>query len=378
MNQSEMHVVRGPTLRGKIMTVVGVMPAEVLALHHNVPHRNVLKQTGYQRNPTESRITQLAREIERRRVDLPTSVLLNLRNAKEDDVLEKNGADGYFLRLDPDKASNEHRLFVVDGQHRIRALQKAIDDYETDVQNLKIPFVCMIAADEHNEMEQFHVVNSNAKSVPTDLAYNLMKARAEHDPDFAERMEERGRKWEITAQTLTERLATCSSTWKDRIRLPNSPKGDTTVPSASFVKSLKPLLTQTALFRGIKSPEKQAQVIDTYWRAIRRVLPESFESPSKYNIQKGVGVQALHAIFPVVLDLARSDGGSLFKPESYVPFLDKALNGIDGLNGEGESVQGADFWKTGRMGAAGMFSGAAGKTRLTEYLQLELPEPDIS
>ena len=377
MNQSEMHVVRGPTLRNKITTVIGVMPAEVLVEHYYVPHRNVLKSTGYQRNPTESRVTQLAREIERRSVDLPTSILLNLRDVNEDDVLEKNDADSYFLRLDPDKASDEHRLYVVDGQHRIRALEKAINDYEANIGNIKLPFVCMIGANEMSEMEQFHVVNSNAKSVPTDLAFNLMKERAQHNPEFAEWIEQRGRKWEIAAQNLTERLATSSSTWKDLIRLPNMPKGGTTVPSASFVRSLKPLLTQTALFQGIKSPERQAQVIDAYWRAIRRVLPEAFESPSQHNIQKGVGVQVLHAIFPVVLDLARSEGGSLFEPASYVPFLDKSLNGIDGLNGEGESVQGASFWRTGRRGAAGMFSGAAGKTRLTEYLQSELPELDI-
>lgn len=377
MRLSETHVVRGPTLRDKIMTVVGVMPAEVLVLHHHVPHRNVLQGTGYQRNPGEKRVTQLAHGIERRKVDLPTSVLLNLRDVKEEDVLEKTGADSYFLRLDPDKASDEHRLFVVDGQHRILALQKALDDYEANVENIKIPFVCMVGADEMREMEQFHVVNSNAKSVPTDLAFSLMKARAEHDPEFAERIEERGRKWEIDAQSLTERLVTSSNTWKDCIRLPNTPKGETTVPSGSFVRSLKPLLTQSALFQSIKSPEKQVQVIDAYWRAIRRVLPEAFESSSNYSIQKGVGVEVLHSIFPYVLELARSSDGSLYQPESYELFLDKALNGIAGLNGEGESVQGADFWRTGRMGAAGIFATAAGRRRLAGYLRTQLPEPDL-
>ncbi len=377
MSTSKVRVVRGPTLRNKIITVVGVMPARVLILHHHVPHRNVLKETGYQRNPKESRITQLAREISKKTVDLPTSVLLNLRNAKEKDVLTRDGSDNYILCLNPDKASNDHCLLVVDGQHRILALQKAIDEYDADVQNIKIPFVCMIGADESSEMKQFHVVNSNAKSVPTDLALDLMKARAASDPSFAKEVEERGKTWEINAQILTERLSQSSSTWKDRIRLPNMPKGDTTVPSASFVRSLKLLLTQTALFQNIRSHERQAQVIDAYWRAVRRVLPKTFEFPSDYNIQKGVGVDALHSIFPVVLDLARSEGGSLFEPESYVPFLNKALNDIDGLNGEGVSVQGAEFWRTGYRGAAGSFSSAAGKRRLAEYLLSLLPELDI-
>ena len=32
-------------------------------------------------------------------------------------------------------------------------------------------------------MEQFYVVNSTAKSVRTDLAYDLLKQRAENDPE---------------------------------------------------------------------------------------------------------------------------------------------------------------------------------------------------
>ena len=376
MNVSEMHVVRGPTLRGKITTVVGVMPAKVLVEHHHVPHRDPVQETGYQRRPTEARVTQLAREIKNKQVDLPTSVLLNLRHIQDQQVLTKNGLDSYLLCLDPKKSSDDHRLFVVDGQHRIRALQRAIED-GVDVSNIKIPFVCMIGADEMREMEQFHVVNSNAKSVPTDLAFDLLKARAESDSNFARRLEQRGKKWEVDAQSLTKHLATSSSTWKERIRLPNMAKGDTIVPSASFVKSLKPLLTQTVLFQSIRSLERQAQVIDAYWRAIRRVLPKAFESPSAYSIQKGVGVTVLHGVFPIVLDLARSGGGSLFDPASYEPIMGKSLERLQGANGEGDMVQGAEFWRTGRAGAVGSYSSAAGQRRLAEYLQAALPELDL-
>ena len=377
MNQSEMRVVKGPTLRNKIETIVGVMPAETLVLHHYVPHRNVLKDAGYQRNPSAPRITRLAGDLKRGDVDLPTSVLLNLRVENSADVLTLADNDRYDLVLDPDKSEDEHRLFVVDGQHRIRALQKAIDEYEVDLRHVNIPFVCMLGANELQEMEQFHVVNSNAKSVPTDLALDLLKARAHHDPEFAAWIGERGRAWQVSAQALTEYLATSSNTWKHRIRLPNTPKVDTTVPSGSFVRSLKILLTQTAIFRSLKDTERQAQVIDAYWRAIRRVLPEAFEEPLQYNIQKGVGVEVLHSVFPIVLDLARGTGGSIFNADSYVPLIDRALNAIEGPNGEGTPVRGEAFWLTGRRGAAGAYTSAAGKRRLAEYLQSELPELDL-
>ena len=250
---SRIEVIQGPTLHGSIKTVVGVIPAETLVRHHSVPQRDVLRATGYQRSPSQKRVNELAGSITRREVDLPTSVLLSLRGECASQVLTRVGPDAYELDLSPEKASTDHQLFVVDGQHRVKALEKAMNEDQADILNVKIPFVCMIGADESQEMEQFHVVNSNAKSVPTNLALELLRARAEHDPNFAQRVKDGGRKWELDAQGLTQHLATASSTWKNRIRLANSPKGQTTVPSASFVKSLEPLLAQPTLFRRIPS-----------------------------------------------------------------------------------------------------------------------------
>ena len=357
--------------------MVGVIPAETLVRHHAVPQRDVLRGTGYQRTPSQKRVNELAASITRRLVDLPTSVLLSLRGEGASQVLTRLGTDSYELDLDPEKASTEHQLFVVDGQHRVKALAKAMNEDQADILNVKIPFVCMIGADESQEMEQFHVVNSNAKSVPTDLALELLSARAEHDPSFAQRVKDGGRKWELDAQGLTQHLATASNTWKARIRLANSPKAQTTVPSASFVKSLKPLLAQPTLFRRIPSIEQQGQVIDAYWRAIRRVLPEAFEDPPKFNIQKGIGVDVMHSVLPNVLDQVRATGCSMFKPESYEDLLEQTLLSIEAPNGDSELVTGADFWRTGRDGAAGIYSSAAGKRRLAELIEARLPEPSL-
>ena len=375
MNKSCIDVIQGPTLRGSIMTVVGVIPAETLVRHHAVPQRDVLRGTGYQRTPSQKRVNELSASITRHDVDLPTSVLLSLRGKDASEVLTKVGPDSYELNLDPEKASAEHQLFVVDGQHRVKALARAMNEDQADILNVKIPFVCMIGADEPQEMEQFHVVNSNAKSVPTDLALDLLRARAGQDPSFAQRIDEGGRKWELDAQGLMQHLATSSNTWKARIRLANSAKGQTTVPSASFVKSLRPLLAQPTLFRRIASNEQQSQVIDAYWRAIRRVLPEAFEEPDKFNIQKGIGVDVMHAVLPNILDQVRAAGNSVFEPDSYQDLVSQALLSIEAPNGQGEMVTGADFWRTGRDGAAGIYSSAAGKRRLAELIEAKLPDP---
>ena len=375
MNKSRIGVIQGPTLRGSISTVVGVISAETLVRHHAVPQRDVLRATGYQRTPSPKRVSELATSITKHLVDLPTSVLLSLRGDIANQVITRLGTDLYELVLDPERASTDHQLFVVDGQHRVKALEKAINEGQADIRNVKIPFVCMIGADESQEMEQFHVVNSNAKSVPTDLALDLLRARAELDPSFALRVRDGGRKWELDAQGLTQHLATSSSTWKARIRLANSLKAQTTVPAASFVKSLKPLLAQPTLFRRIPSTEQQGQVIDAYWRAIRRVLPEAFEDPDKFNIQKGIGVDVMHSVLPNILDQVRAAGDSMFKPESYKDLLEQTLLAIEAPNGDSEMVTGADFWRTGRDGAAGIYSSAAGKRRLAELVEAKLPEP---
>ncbi len=375
MNKSRVAVMQGPTLRGSISTVVGVIPAETLVRHHAVPQRDVLRATGYQRTPSPKRVSELATSITKHLVDLPTSVLLSLRGEIADQVITRLGTDVYELVLDPEMASTDHQLFVVDGQHRVKALEKAMNEGQVDIRNVKIPFVCMIGANEAQEMEQFHVVNSNAKSVPTDLALDLLRARAELDPSFAVRVRDGGRKWELDAQGLTQHLATSSNTWKARIRLANSLKAQTTVPAASFVKSLKPLLAQPTLFRRIPSTEQQGQVIDAYWRAIRRVLPEAFEDPEKFNIQKGIGVDVMHSVLPNILDQVRAAGDSMFKPESYKGLLEQTLLAIEAPNGDSEMVTGVDFWRTGRDGAAGIYSSAAGKRRLAELIEARLPEP---
>jgi DGQHR domain-containing protein len=375
MSKSRIDVIQGPTLRGSIKTVVGVIPVETLVRHHAVPKRDVLRGIGYQRMPSPARVNDLATSITKRVVDLPTSVLLSLRGSDHDQVLTRVGPDRYEFTLDPEKASDEHRLFVVDGQHRVKALEKALNEDYADIRNVKIPFVCLIGADEAQEMEQFHVVNSNAKSVPTDLALDLLRALSQQDPSFAQQLEERGRKWELDAQGLTQHLATASGTWETKIRLANSPKGQTTVPSASFVKSLKPLLAQPTLFRRIPSVEQQGQIIDAYWRAIQRILPKAFEDPAKFSIQKGIGVDAMHAVLPNILDQVRTAGNSIFEPESYQDLVSQALLSIEAPNGEGNVVTAEDFWRTGRRGAAGTYSSAAGRRRLAELIEARLPEP---
>jgi hypothetical protein len=81
------------------------------------------------------------------------------------------------------------------------------EDPDGDWGNFRIPFVCMLGANEQEEMEQFYVVNSRAKSVRTDLAFALLRKITDRDPLMMERLDEKGRSWQVAAEKLVEALA---------------------------------------------------------------------------------------------------------------------------------------------------------------------------
>ena len=150
-----------------------------LQRRYEVPIRNFRKRTGYQREVSTPRVNQLVADLRKKRVDLPTAVLLNLRSFDEERNLEIDG-ERAWLQLDEDS------LYVVDGQHRIEALARLVDENVAEWGNYQLAFTCLLGATELEEMKEFYVVNSTAKSVRTDLALDLLKQRAESDPKLME------------------------------------------------------------------------------------------------------------------------------------------------------------------------------------------------
>lgn len=366
-------VVVGPQLRSGTRSVVGFMPVGVLIPdNYAIPYYDTRTRQGYQRQPQESRINQLANDLRRDRTDLPTAVLLNIRNRE---ALEAVSESEINLTRLWEMSVATPKFYVVDGQHRILALQKLIDDDADRWTHFMLPFVCLIGANEDEEMNQFYIVNSTAKSVKTDLAYALLRRRAEGDPDVYEALQERGREWQVSGQKLVERLATESPIWQHRIRLPGLPKDQTTIPSASMVASLKPLLS-SPYFGGLK-PDQQLVVIDAFWRGIKELLPSAFDDPTKFVIQKGMGVIVMHTLLPYVLELVRSQGLSTVEPDSYRQVLHGALNKLEGENASGEVVRAIEFWASAPKGAAGSFSSSAGRRVLTAKIRQLLPSVTV-
>ena len=120
--------------------VVGVIEAGTLVDRHVVPRRNRKKGEGYQRSPSVTRVNRLEKEMRDGKVDLPTAILVSLRK-NPDEVLTGSGKN---LTL----SLNGAPLNVVDGQHRVEALNRLLDVAPDQFTDFLIPFVCVLGASE--------------------------------------------------------------------------------------------------------------------------------------------------------------------------------------------------------------------------------------
>lgn len=367
-------VVIGQTLGSNVESVVGAVPYRVLHNRLSTPWRDARTKEGYQRKPAKSRIAKLMVEMRKGRVDIPTAVLLNARDQSWRAALKSHRASEDFYYFD--MSDYKGTLSVVDGQHRLEAFRYLYDEDKSRYGSVKIHLVMMLGATERQELQQFYTVNSTAKSVKTDLALDLLKQQAEQDGRIMTGLIESGQAWKVEAQGITEIMAEQSEIWRDRIRLANEDRGQTTIPSASFVVSLKKLLNYPLIKSASRT--RKLEILEAYWAGIRTAMPQPFVKPDSYTLMKGIGVWAMHEILPEVAELVRSDGASLVEPEAYTEVLKPMFENLDGENKNADIVNGSDFWLTApKGGAAGSYSSSAGKRVLISKLLNGLPELDI-
>ncbi len=384
-NNLRLPITVGPKLKSGTIIVSGFIRAGLLIPDNfKVPYRDSAKGEGYQRPPQQQRVNDLANDLSKKRADLPTAVLLNIRDRRVIEALEYGDDGAGYLDLSEFWKQGRPRtagayFYVVDGQHRILALARLIENDILGTANwedFRIPFVCMLGADEDEEMDQFYTVNSKAKSVRTDLAYELLKHRADNDKDVYQSLIERAREWQVDGQNIAQRLNDGSSVWRQRIRFASDDKGSTTITSTSMVNSLKAPLNDSSYFKRA-SIDLRVKILDAFWKGVAIALPDAFEDPTDYSLQKGLGVAIMHEVLPDVIEIVRTSGGSVTDANDFASVLGPALERLEGDNGQGEAVKGADFWRASSEGAAGSFSSGAGKRVLAAKVRQLLPDIEI-
>jgi DGQHR domain-containing protein len=315
---------------------------------------------GYQRPLTHSRLRQLSAYLRSEEGMLPTSVLFCIRQPQRAHFEATSGANGSgemgMLSIDPDVT-----LWVVDGQHRLYGLERALlKDKAKWLADYQLPVVIVEGIDAYEEMRYFHVINTRQKGVPTDVVDRHLLAMRE--AEGAALLEREGEKSYARARAtrLTDTLNNSpDSPWRGLIRMPGERLlPEHTMRQHSMVTSLEPVVNDTLVKR--LADDEAEKLLLNYWNAARERWPSAFESPKEYVIQKSLGAGALHQIFPDVLELCRA--GDNFSSAKM----------FDILSDVGRS---AGFWHTVRGHYMVRESGARHVRALAEYLRERLPRP---
>lgn len=372
--------------------LISAVPAEDVVRQAKVDIYHPDGQTGYQREPSSIRVHAAAQYYEEGG-RMPNPLLANIREVDFQRVqvtVTSGSQDDYEAAIEDEsdwvgsgyiEFPKDLPLWVYDGQHRAGGIKELLEKND-DFKNFPVPMSITLGLRAIDEMKEFYEVNTNAKSVKTDLAWELLRQMAKEDPDLAEALELSGKDWTARGIDIARALNQLDGPWKDRIQAPNQQRVRTDkliIAEAEFVRSLRPILDM-ALFSKADA-DVIARIIDAYWKGIAKVLPEPFESgtsPKEWAIQKGSGVVPLHRVLPRVIEVVRARGGRLADPNAYADVL-KQLPELSGEvadeEGDRRLVKGSDFWRAGYQGVAGAYTGEAGRRRLYVIIQALLPKP---
>ncbi len=354
------HAVRFRQKRPDVNLYVTALPVKDLLGRFDIDTYHAENPQGYQRPVTPSRLRQISQYLRLEEGMLPTSILLCIRqpfHASFEPADNGSGAgDTGTLSIDPSVP-----MWVVDGQHRILGLQRAMTrDKAKWVGDYPLPVVIVEGIDAYEEMRYFHVINTRHKGVPVDVVdRHLLTMRESEGTALLEREGERNY-LRARATKLVDLLnSDPESPWRGMIRMPGEPaRPEHTMRQHSMVSSLEPVVGDSFIKRI--SDEEAGKLLLNYWNAARERWSSAFETPKEYVLQKPLGAGALHMLFPDVLELCRS-------ADDF-----SSLKMYDILSDVGRS---AGFWHVTRGHHLVQQSGARYVRALAGYLRERLPRP---
>lgn len=325
-----------------------------------------IKEQGYQRQPMPRHLTKVASYLSKANSILPTSILLSSRRPLSFVPDNPDGNTGCIVIQDDDLP-----LYIIDGQHRVEGIRHAIQEKEK-LELVPFPMVvCIIdSVNKYTEISQFHIINSTAKGIRTDLADRLLLMMAQMDQDSTRGGIPAASLWRLRATQLTAMMGKQPrSPWEGRIVAPNSPKRHGIISERSFSTSLKPLLSESSTMAAY-GDDHLIDWLTAFWMSIAELMPEAFDDPQNYAVQKTPGVYAYHMVVPRIFSIWLAEGG-------------RGKEGISRILSANPNVSSyfssTDYWRSGSGEGAGM-TGMSGFARLASEIAEALPEaqmPDI-
>ena len=282
-----------------IRIYVSIIPALELVERCTIDRWTSTNPKGYQRMPQEGRFSDAKGSIVRYLMKeygcFPTSILINIRGDLEFKLQE----DMDWFQVGEIDITDKS-LWLIDGQHRVEALKRAIDhneyyeSYPVIVSFMQLPKL-------FDELLLFYIVNRRQKSVPTDLAYrHLQTIMGEKGVDWLYAMEgKRGVSLGIAAGIVDILSENPESPWNGRINLVHETKSDVhIIPYKILIRSIADVL-RDSIFQGMTQQELADLLID-YWTIIRNLYPEAYENPRDYSLLGTPGIDSMHRLFPII------------------------------------------------------------------------------
>jgi len=307
---------------------VSILPAYQLIERSAIDRWTPENTEGYQRLPDERRLGggrgSAVRYLMRELGCFPTSVLLNVRG----DLSFEGEHDLGWCTIGELTIDDDERLWLIDGQHRVEALKRAVErnadfeDYPVIVSLLQLPR-------RFDELMLFYIVNRRQRSVPTDLAYrHLQQMLWEKGAEWLYELEgRRGVRLGLATEVVDYLNGDPRSPWCGRVRrLGESRREEHIIHDKSLIRSVAEVLRERA-FEGMPLRDLADLLID-FWNAVSKVYPGAFEAPRAYTLLATPGIFSLHMLFPSVY--ARCARGGVITEDGMRQALGRMLEETPG------------------------------------------------
>lgn len=265
----------------------------------DINRRDENKRTGYQRILNEARTSDIAKFIDAGN-PIPTNIVVAFDQAKFNEgktsiQIEEGGKAGW----------------VIDGQHRLAGAFEAVSD-------IQLPVTGFLDINTEAQIEQFIVINKEAKKVPTSLYLDLLpnlKTLKKTDAELAkERAVDLANNMKIEeASPFYNRIAVLKSPSKGQISLTN------------WVRKIAPLVHRTTGVLRSRTELQQRGMIENFFGALNDVFPAVYDENDSVFF-KTLGFGALMNAFPMVHDLTLNRTPDSFQKSDLVETLKPIAN----------------------------------------------------
>ena len=307
---------------------VSTLPAHQLIERCTIDRWTPENTEGYQRLPDERRLSggrgSVVRYLMKELGCFPTSVLLNVRG----DLSFETELDLGWCALGEVTIGDDEKLWLIDGQHRVEALKRAVErnadfeEYPVIVSLLRLP-------KRFDELMLFYIVNRRQRSVPTDLAYrHLQRMLWEKGTEWLYELEgRRGVRLGLATEIVDYLNEDPRSPWRGRVRrVGEDRREEHIIHDKSLIRSVAEILKEK-VFEGM-SIRELADLLTDFWNAVSEVYPRAFMEPRGYTLLATPGIFSLHMLFPSIY--ARCAKGAVITEDGMRLILERLLNETPG------------------------------------------------